>query len=53
MAGRYGEEFIRQTIERYEQADREVYADMLAEFGERMAFLESAAGVPLLGVEAS
>jgi demethoxyubiquinone hydroxylase (CLK1/Coq7/Cat5 family) len=53
MAGRYGEEFIRQTVERYEQADKEAYADALAEFGERMTFVESAAGIVHPGTDAS
>jgi demethoxyubiquinone hydroxylase (CLK1/Coq7/Cat5 family) len=43
MSGRFGKDLINETVARYEQADGEAYASLLAEYGERMAFLESAA----------
>jgi len=43
MGARYGAEVVSRTTERYEEADREVYAAAIAEFGERMTFLETAA----------
>lgn len=43
MTGRYGADFVRQTLERYQEADNDAYAGLMSEFGERMTFLESAA----------
>jgi demethoxyubiquinone hydroxylase (CLK1/Coq7/Cat5 family) len=43
MGARYGADLVSRTLERYEEADRDVYAATIAEFGERMTFLESAA----------
>lgn len=39
MAGRYGTEHVRTTINRFAEADQQVYAKTLAEYGERLAFL--------------
>lgn len=38
MRGRYGTEPVSQTLERYTAADAEVYANTIAEYGERMRF---------------
>ncbi|MBA9006783.1 ferritin-like domain-containing protein [Thermomonospora cellulosilytica] len=46
MAGRYGEEEIRRTLDRYTAADQEIYAETLAEYGERMDFLTGGDGPP-------
>lgn len=43
MTSRYGEEFISQTVERYQEADNDAYMALISEFGERMTFLESSA----------
>lgn len=43
MGVRYGADFVRRTLERYEEADQDAYARLISEFGERMTFLESAA----------
>jgi hypothetical protein len=43
MGVRYGADFVRRTLERYEEADQDAYAKLISEFGERMTFLESAA----------
>lgn len=43
MAGRYGEELVSQTLERYQKADNDAYLGLISEFGERMTFLESSA----------
>jgi demethoxyubiquinone hydroxylase (CLK1/Coq7/Cat5 family) len=40
MEGKYGAERIAGTIERFSKADEEVYAKTLAEYGERVAFLQ-------------
>ncbi|MGH3466115.1 MAG: ferritin-like domain-containing protein [Thermocrispum sp.] len=40
MAGTHGADTVEQTIARYTEADREVYAKTLAEYGERIAFLQ-------------
>jgi demethoxyubiquinone hydroxylase (CLK1/Coq7/Cat5 family) len=39
MTDRYGAERVEATIARYTQADNEVYARTLAEYGDRMAFV--------------
>jgi len=39
MAQRYGEAEVAQTLDRFDAADREVYARTLAEYGDRIAFL--------------
>jgi hypothetical protein len=44
MEGRYGAEHIAETLDRYTEADREVYAKTLAEYGERVAFLDGYGG---------
>jgi bacterioferritin (cytochrome b1) len=36
MSARYGEEQVNQTLDRYTAADQEVYAQTIAEHGERM-----------------
>lgn len=45
MGAKYGADFVAQTLKRYEDADADAYAGMVSEFGERMTFLESAAGL--------
>jgi hypothetical protein len=40
MAGRYGQELIDDTLDRFTAADDEVFGKTLAEYGERMSFLE-------------
>ncbi|MEO3786715.1 ferritin-like domain-containing protein [Actinocorallia sp. B10E7] len=40
MAGRYGAEEIERTLARFTAADEEVYKGTLAEYGDRMEFLE-------------
>lgn len=39
MAGRYGAEHIEATTRKFTEADQEIYAAALAEYGERVAFL--------------
>ncbi len=39
MANRYGEDMVEGTIERFTQADREIYAKTMSEYGERMEFM--------------
>jgi len=41
MRVRYGDERVTDTIARYTEADEAVYARTLAEYGDRVAFLES------------
>lgn len=45
MADRYGAEHIEATIKKFTEADQEVYAATLAEYGERVVFL-SGGGQP-------
>ncbi|MGH3714903.1 MAG: ferritin-like domain-containing protein [Micromonosporaceae bacterium] len=40
MESRYGAEHIDATIARFTEADEEIYAKTLAEYGERIAFLQ-------------
>jgi predicted metal-dependent hydrolase len=40
MEGKYGAEYIAETIARFSRADEEVYAKTLAEYGERVTFLD-------------
>ena len=42
MAAQYGEVEIAQTLARFTAADQEVYAKTLAEYGDRIAFLDDA-----------
>lgn len=44
MEDRYGAEHIAETIDRFTRADEEVYAKTLAEYGERIAFLQESEG---------
>jgi len=46
MEGRYGAAHVAETVERFTQADQEVYAKTLAEYGERVAFLHGEAEAP-------
>ena len=39
MEDKYGKETIAETLRRYKEADREVYARTLAEHEERLGFL--------------
>ncbi|MEV0186141.1 ferritin-like domain-containing protein [Streptomyces sp. NPDC050625] len=39
MADRYGAEHIEATIKRFAEADQEIYAKTLAEYGDRVSFL--------------
>jgi hypothetical protein len=43
MEDRYGARHIAATVDRFTRADEEVYARTLAEYGERVAFLEQPA----------
>jgi bacterioferritin (cytochrome b1) len=40
MEQQYGADHVAKTLERFTQADQEVYAKTLAEYGERVAFLD-------------
>lgn len=46
MAETYGEEHTADTLRRFTQADEEVYADTLAEYGERISFLREVSEDP-------
>lgn len=39
MGERYGADHVQATVNRYSEADEEIYANTLAEYGERMEFL--------------
>ena len=39
LESRFGEDHVKATLERYREADREVYAQALSEYEERFAFL--------------
>jgi hypothetical protein len=39
LAGKYGEEEVARTVQRYTEADRAIYAEGLAEYAERFALL--------------
>ncbi|MEO7836318.1 MAG: ferritin-like domain-containing protein [Acidimicrobiales bacterium] len=41
LEGRFGQEHVETTLHRYRDADREVYAQALAEYEERFAFLSA------------
>jgi rubrerythrin len=39
MAGKYGEDLVNETLDRFTSADEEVYAKTISEYGERVEFL--------------
>ena len=43
MADQYGQEAVDRALERFTEADREVYAKTIAEYGERVEFLRGTA----------
>ncbi|CAL9442285.1 ferritin-like domain-containing protein [Streptomyces sp. enrichment culture] len=43
MTGRYGADTVDAAVKRFTEADEEVYAKTLAEYGERVTFLENTA----------
>lgn len=46
LESRFGKEHVEATLRRYREADREVYAQALAEYEERFAFLSASSATP-------